>query len=86
MKKKYIILTKHAEERLKQRNIKLEQVKKALYEPNVILPAWGKKKRVMKDFGNKCLDVIYIENTNNIILITAVWMKEKERFKNVEDR
>ena len=86
MKKKYIILTKHAEERLKQRDIKLEQVKKALYEPNVILPAWGKKKRVMKDFGNKCLDVIYIENENNIILITAVWLKEKERFKDVENR
>ena len=86
MKKKYIILTKHAEERLKQRDIKLEQVKKALYEPNVILPAWGKKKRVMKDFGNKCLDVIYIENENTIILITAVWLKEKERFKDVENR
>ena len=86
MKKKYIILTKHAEERLKQRDIKIEQVKKALYEPNVTLPAWGKKKRVMKDFGNKCLDVIYVENENSIILITAVWLKEKERFKNVEDR
>ena len=85
MKKKYIILTKHAEERLKQRDIKLEQVKKALYEPNVILPAWGKKKRVMKDFGNKCLDVIYVEKENTIILVTAVWMKEKERFHNVKN-
>ena len=86
MKKKYIILTKHAEERLKQRDIKLEQVKKALYEPNVTLPAWGKKKRAMKDFGNKCLDIIYRENENTIILVTAVWLKDKERFKDVEDR
>ena len=83
MKKKYIILTKHAEERFKQRNITIEQVKKAIYEPHITMPAWGNKKRVMRDFGNRCLDVIYREQENAIILITAVWLKEKERFKNV---
>ena len=86
MKKKYIILTHHAEERLKQRNIRIEQVKRAIYEPQVILPAWGNKKRVMRDFGSRCLDVIYREKESAIILITAVWLKEKERFKDVNDR
>jgi hypothetical protein len=85
VKKKYIILTRHAEERLKQRNILLEQVKKAIYEPHVTLPAWGKKKRVMRGFGSRCLDVIYRESENTIILITAVWMKEKERFNDVKN-
>ena len=83
MKKKYIILTKHAEERLKQRNIKIEQVKKAIYEPHATMPAWGNKKRVMRDFGDKCLDVIFREKENVIILITSVWLKGKERFKDV---
>ncbi len=83
MKKKYIILTKHAEERFKERRINLEQVKRAIYDPSVIIPAWGKKKRVMKDFGGKCLDVIYIEKSNTIILVTAVWLNKKERFKDV---
>jgi len=86
LKKKYVILTKHAEERLKQRNIHIEQVKKALYEPSVIIPVWGNKKRVMRDFGDRCLDVICREKENVIILITAVWLKEKERFKDVQDR
>jgi len=86
VKKKYIILTHHAEERLKQRNIRIEQVKRAIYEPQVILPAWGNKKRVMRDFGSRCLDVIYREKESAIILITAVWLKEKERFKDVNDR
>jgi len=85
VKKKYIILTRHAEERLKQRSISLEQVKKAIYEPHITLPAWGKKKRVMRDFGARCLDVIYRESENTIILITAVWMKEKERFNNAKN-
>ena len=83
MKKKYIILTKHAEDRLKERNIKLEQVKRAIYDPSIILPVWGKKKRVMKEFSGRHLDVIYRETENTIVLITAVWLKEKERFKDV---
>ena len=85
MKKKYIIFTRHAEERLKQRNISVEQAKRTIYEPHVTLPAWGKKKRVMRDFGNKCLDVIYREKETVIIIITAVWLKEKERFNDVKD-
>lgn len=86
MKKKYIILTHHAEERLKQRNINLEQVKKAIYEPQITLPAWGNKKRVMRDFGSRCLDVIYREKETVIVLITAMWLKDKERFRDVKDR
>jgi len=86
VKKKYIILTRHAEERFKQRNISLEQVRRAIYEPNVTLPAWGSKKRVMRDFGNKCLDVIYREKETVIIIITAVWLREKERFNDVKNR
>ncbi|MBI4974989.1 MAG: DUF4258 domain-containing protein [Candidatus Omnitrophica bacterium] len=86
LKKKYIIVTKHAAERLKERNIKLEQVKRAIYEPHITIPAWAKKKRVMRDFGDKCLDVIYKETENSLILVTAVWLTKKERFKNVEDR
>ena len=87
MKKKHLILTKHAEERLLARNIKIEQVKRAVYDPEVILPAWGKKKRVMREFGEKTLDVIYRERENVIIIVTAVWLQPKERFiKNVKDR
>ena len=47
------------------------------------MPAWGNKKRVMRDFGDKCLDVIFREKENVIILITSVWLKGKERFKDV---
>ena len=87
MKKKHLILTKHAEERLSARNIKIEQVKRAIYEPEISIPAWGKKKRVMREFGEKTLDVIYQEKENVIIIVTAVWLQPKERFiKNVKGR
>jgi hypothetical protein len=80
VKKKHLILTKHAEERLLARNIKIEQVKRTIYEPQMNLPAWGKKKRVMREFGEKTLDVIYREKENVIIIVTAVWLHSKERF------
>jgi len=86
LKKKHIILTKHAEERLRERNITLQQVRYTISNPDMTLPAWDKKKRVMKDFGSKCLDVIYRETESVIVLITAVWLNEKERFKNAKDR
>lgn len=86
MKKKTVILTKHAQERFEQRDIRLEQVKRAIFDPHIIIPVWGKKKRVMRDFGNRSLDVIYVEKESVIIIVTAVWLKEKERFKDVEDR
>lgn len=85
MKKKYIIFTRHAEERLKQRNISAEQVKRTIYEPHFTLPAWGKKKRAMRDFGNRYLDVIYREKETAIVIVTAAWLKEKERFNDVKD-
>jgi len=86
LKKKHIIITKHAEERLKERKIDLEQVKRAIYDPSITLPVWGKKKRVMKDFGNRCLDVIYVEKGKRVILVTAIWLNRKDRFKDVENR
>ena len=86
MKQKYVILTKHAEERLRERNIRLDQVKQAIHEPTVSLPAWGNKKRVMRDFGSRCLDVIYREKENAIILVTAMWLKDNERFNDVKNR
>ncbi len=86
MKKKHIILTKHAEQRLRERGITLHQVRYAVTNPDMILPAWDKKKRVMKDFGARCLDVIYREKESVIILITAVWLDEKERFTSVKNR
>ena len=57
-----------------------------IYEPQITLPAWGHKKRAMREFGGRHLDVIYREKENTIILITAVWLKKKERFRYVEDR
>ncbi len=66
---------------MEQRGIKKEQVEEALKEPDIILPTKDKhRKRVMKKFGSKTLDVIYKPiSDNKIILVTVVWLKKEDR-------
>ena len=77
----HIICPIHARERMEQRKIKEEQIESAIRSPNVTLPTQHKRrKRVMKDFGSKTLDVIYEpRGGDKIVLVTAVWLKKKDR-------
>jgi len=77
----HIICPIHAKERIQQRNIKEVQIEEALRNPDITLPTHSKRrKRVMKKFGSKTLDVIYEPRSEDkIVLVTAVWLKEKDR-------
>ena len=77
----YIICPIHAKERMKQRNITMEQVEHALSSPDIVLPTRQKRrKRVMKKINSKTLDVVYEQRAENkIVLVTAVWLKEGDR-------
>lgn len=76
-----IICPGHAKERMERRGIKKEQVERALRRPDLILPTLNKRrKRVMKNFGSKTLDVIYEPRSKDkIVLVTAVWLEEEDR-------
>ncbi len=77
----HIICPSHAKERMERRGIKEEQIERALQTPDVILPTLNKRrKRVMKNFGSKTLDVIYEPRSEDkIVLVTAVWLEEEDR-------
>lgn len=77
----HIICPIHAKERMEQRKITEEQVEQAIRDPNIALPTQHKRRRrVMKTFGSKTLDVIYEpRGENKIVLVTAVWLKKKDR-------
>lgn len=77
----HIIRPIHAKERMEQRNITREQIERAIYDPDVVLPTHHKRrKRVMKKIGSKTLDVIYEQRSEDkIVLETAVWLKEEDR-------
>ena len=77
----HIIRPIHAKERMELRNITEEQIEQAIRNPDIRLPTLHKRRRrVMKKFSPKTLDVIYEpRGENKIVLVTAVWLKEKDR-------
>ena len=77
----HIICPIHAKERMELRKITEEQVERAIRDPDIKLPTQHKRrKRVMKKFGPKTLDVIYEPRSEDrLILVTAVWLKEEDR-------
>jgi len=76
-----IICPIHAKERMEQRNITQKQIEKAIKDPDVRMPTRHKqRKRIMKKFSPKTLDVIYEpRGKDKIVLITAMWLREEDR-------
>lgn len=77
----HIICPIHAKERMEQRNITMELIEQAVFNPDIKLPTrQGRRRRVMKKFGSKTLDVVYEpRGENKLVLVTAVWLKKKDR-------
>ena len=77
----HIICPIHARERMQQRNIRMEQIKSALNNPEITMTTHDKRrKRVIRKIGSKTLDVIYEPKSNNrIVLVTAAWLEENDR-------
>ena len=76
-----IICPIHAKERMELRKITEEQIEQAIHNPDIKLPTLHRRRRrVMKKFNSKMLDVIYEpRRENKIVLVTAAWLKEKDR-------
>lgn len=66
---------------MERRGIRKAQIERALQQPDLILPTLNKRrKRVMKNFGSRTLDVIYEPRSKDrIVLVTAVWLEEEDR-------
>ena len=79
---KKIKYTYHADKRISERDIDKNLVKKALAKPDITAPCKdSERKRVMKSFGDKTLDVIYVEKKDKYIIITVVWLEKRRRGK-----
>ena len=67
--------------RQRQREITAQQIEETIGKPEISLPCVDKKrKRVMKHFLGKTLDVIYEDRPKYFLVVTAAWLvKEKEK-------
>ena len=77
----HIVYPVHIKERMEQRGITKQQIVDTVCHPQITCPTENKRrKRAMRTFGSKTLDVIYVPRGNQqVILVTAVWLKKEDR-------
>ncbi|MCK4554549.1 DUF4258 domain-containing protein [Candidatus Parcubacteria bacterium] len=69
-----IIFTNHAKKRLQERDIGLRDVKITVSNSDFKKRVDLDRILVRKSFGKKILEIIYIEESNKIIIITAYYL------------
>ena len=66
---------------MKMRGVTEEQVKTAIRYPNQVKQiSQEKRKRISKSFGKRTLDVVYHQTKNACIIITVIWLGEKDKY------
>lgn len=70
------IYTKHSKVRIKQRNLKSQQIEETIIEPDKVTSSFRGRLIAQKNFSGQTLEVIFKKQGNNVIIITAYWLKE----------
>ena len=77
---KRLVYPSHILQRMEQRGITRRQIEVTIKEWHHRVPVLDKRrKRVMRNFGTRELDVIYEERPEYIILVTAFWLSGSDR-------
>jgi len=75
-----IRFTLHAEERLVERDITVEQVKQTIEYPDILFPGRLDRKIAIKQIDKRFLKIVFVKEGNDIIVITNHWIS-KPKFK-----
>lgn len=75
-----MVFTKHALEKLAERQIEKKLVESCVENPDFIFPEEEGKKAYLKVMGKNYLKVIVAENENELIVVTVYWFA-KTRLK-----
>lgn len=67
--------TDHARRKIKQRNLKEVWIREVLEKPDSTKPSYGNRKIAYRKIGKLYLAVIFIEEGQNLVVITAHWEK-----------
>ena len=75
---KPVILTSHAQDRLKERSITKNQIIEVIKNPDISCQTQHKRrKRVMKTLNNNTIDVIIEEREKYILVVTCVILQKE---------
>jgi hypothetical protein len=75
---KPIILTSHAQDRLKERSVTKQQIIEVIKYPDITCPTrHRRRKRLIKTLNNKVIDVIIEEREKCIYVVTCAILKKE---------
>jgi len=67
-----IVLSEHAKERIKERNISLSEIHEVIENPEIKAPTrHRRRKRAMRTIDHRTLDIIYEEKSDYVFVITC---------------
>ena len=70
------IYTRHAERRIKQRNLSKTQIEETMLQPDKVLPGFKKRMLGRRDFSGNMLEVVYRQEGDTTVILTAYWLEE----------
>lgn len=79
-----IEFTRHANRKIKQRNLKKAWVRETLKNSEFVIPSYGERKVAYKKIGKLYLAVVFVEEDKNLVVLTAHWEKGFKPTKEVK--
>lgn len=70
------VYTKHADMRIKQRDLSASQIEQAVLQPGRVMPSFARRLLAQKEFSGRILEVVYRQEGETTIILTAYWLEE----------
>ena len=70
------VYTKHANMRMRERNLLPSQIEQAVLQPDNVIPSFKGRLLARKEFLGNILEVAYRWEKESYIILTAYWLEE----------
>lgn len=70
------VYTKHANMRIKQRNLSPSQIEQTVLQPDKVIPSFKGRLLAQKEFSGNALEVVYRQQGEATVILTAYWLEE----------
>jgi len=71
------VYTSHAEYRIRQRSTSREHIERTVLEPDRVLASFKRRMLAQRDFSGSTLEVVYIQEEDVIVIVTAYPLEEE---------
>jgi len=71
------VYTSHVEHRIRQRKISKAHIERTVLHPDKVQASFKKRMLAQRDFSGSTLEVVYIQEQDVIVIVTAYTLEEE---------